>query len=141
MRVRNTFKSCLVFLAAFCALTGSSQVSPAGREWPQVTKDKVTGPPKPNPIDKNSNPASVARNRLCPEAPVPEGVSLNASCSAVISSIHKLLETCPASDPAIAAILADFEIRRNGNLVRLVPCTPASTSMIRKLPPHRAAPR
>jgi hypothetical protein len=133
MRVRDTFKSCLVFLLAFCALTGSSQVLPAGRIWPQVIKDKVTGPSKPNPIDKNSNPASTARTLACLEIPVPEGVSLNVSCSPVINNIHKLLETCPASDPAIASIMADFEIRRNGNLVRLVSCTPP----ISKLPLSR----
>jgi hypothetical protein len=119
----------MVFLMIALVLAGSSQVSPAIRESPQL-KDKVTGPPKPNPIDKNSSPAPIAGNRRCPEIAVPEGVSINASCSPFISNIHKLLESCPTTDPAIATILSDFEIRRNGNLVRLIPCTPP----ISKLP-------
>jgi len=127
MRVRNTFKSWSFFLAAVFAITGSSQVSPANLDCSQVIKDKVTGPPKPNVIDKNSNPV---RTRTCFEVAVPEGVRLNASCSPRISNIHRLLETCPASDPALSVILADFEIRRNGNLVRTVSCTPP----ISKLP-------
>jgi len=121
MRIRNTFKSWSFFLAAVFAITGSSQVSPANLDCSQVIKDKVTGPPKPNVIDKNNNPV---RTRTCFEIAVPEGVRLNASCSPRISNIHRLLETCPASDPALSVILGDFEIRRNGNLVRTVSCTP-----------------
>ena len=56
------------------------------------------------------------------EKGLPDGIDVNASCVPRISNIGKFLETCPASDPATATVLADFEIRRNNIPVKTIPC-------------------
>lgn len=57
----------------------------------------------------------------------PSGIGV-VRCVPHISNIEKFLNTCPASDPATATILSDFEIRRNNIKVKALPCTePIST--------------
>src|SRR5262245_15869733 len=43
--------------------------------------------------------------------------------TAYISDIDRFLEQCPTNDPAINTILSDFQIRRNGVLVRNFQCS------------------
>ena len=128
MGVKDAFRSCLVLVAAFSTLIVSSQLSSAGRISSQIPREKATGPPRTNPIDKNNNP-SPAKTPGCLSISVPDGVRVNSSCLPFISNIQKLLETCPASDPATATILANFEIRRNGKPVTLVQCVPPVSAL------------
>ena len=53
---------------------------------------------------------------------LPNGLGVNAQCVPHISNIEKLLNTCPASDPATATILGDFEIRHDNARVKAFPC-------------------
>src|SRR5580765_2298779 len=46
-----------------------------------------------------------------------------------IDNIYHFLDTCPASDPAVAQILSDFTIRSNGVIVTQFPCTEPPSSM------------
>jgi hypothetical protein len=125
-RGKNSFRPCVVFVAVFPTLIVSSQLSSAGLMPSQIIKEKATGLPKPNPINNNPTPAKTPG---CLSIPVPDGVRLNVSCLPFISNIQKLLETCPASDPATATILANFEIRRNGKPVTLIQCAPPVSAL------------
>ena len=53
---------------------------------------------------------------------LPNGLGVNAQCVPHISNIERLLNTCPASDPATATILGDFEIRHDNSRVKAFPC-------------------
>lgn len=46
-----------------------------------------------------------------------------------IENVTVFLDRCPASDPALARILSDFEIRRDGVLVSLPACTEPVSAM------------
>ena len=63
---------------------------------------------------------------------LPDGIGVSAQCVPHISNIEKFLNTCPASDPATATILEDFEIRHNHTRVKVFPCTePVSTQSLK----------
>ncbi len=51
------------------------------------------------------------------------GLAEDSSGNLFIARIDLFLNTCPASDPALAEIRNDFQIRRNGVLVGDIPCS------------------
>jgi hypothetical protein len=80
-----------------------------------ISAQLVTAPQMPS-----KQPLPIVK---CPQpVALPPGVKLNAQCLPYISNIKKLLDTCPATDPAYAQIKKDFQIRRNGKVVIGISC-------------------
>ena len=56
-------------------------------------------------------------------------VLVAATASGQITNIRRFLDQCPQNDPAFTRISADFQIRRNGLVVNVPPCTEPVSAM------------
>jgi hypothetical protein len=57
------------------------------------------------------------------------GLGTDANGNPFIAHIGQFLDSCPGSDPAVAQIRSDFQIRRNGVIVGAINCTAPATQL------------
>jgi len=101
----------------------------AAQETPSTGDVEQPSVPAPDSFVLAEDQGEGTTQAGCPNYGNVPGLSVDPYGNPYISNIVQFLDTCPQSDPNLLQILNDFQIRRDGVLVTIFPCTEPVSQM------------